>query len=54
MIEVLVVVVLIALLVSILLPSLSAAMERAKRAVCLSNEHQMGLGFGMYANDFRQ
>ena len=54
LIEVLVVVVLIALLFSILLPSLAAARERAKRAVCLSNEHQMGLGFGMYANDFRQ
>jgi prepilin-type N-terminal cleavage/methylation domain-containing protein len=51
LIEVLVVVAIIALLVSILLPSLRAAREQAKRVVCLSNEHQMGLGFGMYSHD---
>ena len=54
LIEVLVVVAIIALLISILLPSLKAAREQGKRAVCLSNEHQMGIGFSMYASEFRQ
>ena len=54
LIEILVVVAIIGLLISILLPSLKAAREQSKRAVCLSNEHQMGIGFGMYAAEFRQ
>ncbi|MBI4580927.1 MAG: type II secretion system protein [Planctomycetes bacterium] len=40
LIEVLVVVAIIALLVSILLPSLKAAREQARSAVCLSNLKQ--------------
>jgi len=53
LIEILVVVAIIALLVSILLPSLKAAREQARRAVCLSNEHQMGVGFSTYVSEFR-
>ena len=52
LIELLVVVSIIALLVSILLPSLSAAREQAKRVVCASNLHQLGFGFIMYASDY--
>ena len=51
LIELLVVVAIIALLVSILVPSLTKAREQAKMVVCLSNERQMGLGMTMYAND---
>jgi prepilin-type N-terminal cleavage/methylation domain-containing protein len=49
LIELLVVVAIIALLISILLPSLAAAREQAKRAVCGSADHQVGVGMTAYA-----
>ena len=55
LIELLVVVSIIALLVSILLPSLGRARASAKKVVCMSNLHQMGIGVYAYAsenNDF--
>jgi len=51
LIELLVVVAIIALLISILLPSLSRARELAKRAVCASNLRGIGQGAHIYAND---
>lgn len=51
LIELLVVVAIIALLISILLPSLSRARELAKRAVCASNLRGIGQGIHIYAND---
>ena len=51
LIELLVVVAIIALLISILLPSLSRARELAKRAVCASNLRGIGQGTHIYAND---
>ena len=51
LIELLVVVSIIALLVSILLPSLSRARELAKRAVCVSNAKQLVLAVSLYAAD---
>ena len=42
LIEVLVVVAIIALLISILLPSLAAARDQTKRTVCVSNLSQLG------------
>jgi len=51
LIELLVVVAIIALLISILLPSLSRARELAKRAVCSSNQRGIGQGEAIYAND---
>jgi prepilin-type processing-associated H-X9-DG protein len=39
------------LMTSILLPSLNKARETANRAKCASNEHQMGLGLLLYANE---
>jgi len=51
LIEVLVVVAIIALLISILLPSLAKAKEMCKRAACLANLHQQGLGLTAYAQD---
>lgn len=49
MIEVLVVVAIIALLIGILLPSLSTARKRARGSVCLSNMRQLGMASHMYA-----
>jgi len=51
LIELLVVVAIIALLISILLPSLSRARELAKRAVCASNLRGIGQGNHIYSND---
>ncbi len=51
LIELLVVVAIIALLISILLPSLSSAREQGKKAVCLANLRSIGLGTHEYANE---
>jgi prepilin-type N-terminal cleavage/methylation domain-containing protein len=50
LIELLVVVAIIALLISILLPSLARARELSKRAVCAANEAGIGKGFATYAS----
>ena len=52
LIELLVVVAIIALLISILLPSLNRARDQAKQVVCLSQLKQMGLAFVMYTDDW--
>jgi prepilin-type N-terminal cleavage/methylation domain-containing protein len=51
LIELLVVVAIIALLISILLPSLARAREITKRAVCASNLRGIGQGMKVYSND---
>ena len=48
LIELLVVVAILALLMSILLPSLSRARDVSKMTVCLSNQRQIGLAICMY------
>ncbi len=51
LIELLVVISIIALLVSILMPSLSKAKKSAQAAVCLAHLHQWGLAWKQYTQD---
>jgi prepilin-type processing-associated H-X9-DG protein/prepilin-type N-terminal cleavage/methylation domain-containing protein len=51
LVELLVVVAVIAILASLLLPSLSRARETAMRIKCISNQKQIGIGMLMYAGD---
>ncbi len=53
LIELLVVVAIIALLISILLPSLAAAREQTRAVKCLSNLRSMGQGIAQYINYFQ-
>lgn len=52
LIELLVVISIIAILVSLLLPALKVAREKARSASCNSNLKQVGLGQFLYQNDF--
>jgi prepilin-type N-terminal cleavage/methylation domain-containing protein len=53
LIELLVTIAIIAILAALLLPSLAAAKERARRTQCKSNMHQVCLGAMLYAGDFQ-
>jgi prepilin-type N-terminal cleavage/methylation domain-containing protein/prepilin-type processing-associated H-X9-DG protein len=51
LIELLVVIAIIAVLAALLLPALAAAKSSAKKAACISNLRQAGLGIQAYSND---
>lgn len=52
LIELLVVIAIIAILAAILFPVFARAREQARKAVCLSNLNQIGLGLMMYVQDY--
>jgi prepilin-type N-terminal cleavage/methylation domain-containing protein len=52
LIELLVVISILALILAILIPSLSHAREASRRTVCLTNLHSVGTGAAVYAADW--
>ncbi|HTS19681.1 MAG TPA: type II secretion system protein [Verrucomicrobiae bacterium] len=53
LIEILTVISVIGILAAMLLPALSAARERGRRAACVSNLRQIGIAIAMYSGDYQ-
>jgi len=54
LIELLVVIAIIAILAAMLMPALQRARQEARSAACKANEHDIGLGYVLYRNDWNQ
>jgi prepilin-type N-terminal cleavage/methylation domain-containing protein len=54
LVELLVVIAIIAVLSALLLPALSKAKDRARRALCLTNQKQLGVALLVFENDYER